>query len=67
MCKICNNCKYAEWDYVDAYRGGYWGICGCNLPLDAPVTDEKIIAEDEWDEDWGNDKDCPFWVEVKGE
>ena len=69
-CKTCNLCKYAEWDYIDAYRGGYWGVCGCNLPADAPITDEEIITEEElkklnneWDDDWGNDKDCPFFVD----
>lgn len=72
MCnKLCEKCKYAEWDYVDAYRGGYWAINGCNVPIGTPVQNEEVITQEEfnkmedWDEDWGIEKDCPFWVEVE--
>ena len=68
--RTCNRCKYAEWDYVDAYYGGYWGICGCNMPINAPITDTSLLTKeelekmgDDWDDDWGDEKDCPFFVE----
>ena len=62
-CRTCTLCKYAEWDYVDAYRGGYWAVCGCNMPSDAPITDETLITSDDedWNDEWGDSKDCPYF------
>ena len=58
MQKRCENCIYAEWDYCEGVGGGYprgfWAICGCRC------TD---LVEDEWDDEWGDTKDCPMWKE----
>ena len=66
MCnKTCDRCKYAEWDYVDAYYGGYWAVDGCNMPEDAPITDDSLIlnADEDWNDEWGDTKDCPYFEE----
>ena len=68
--RLCTICKWAEYDYVDAYGGGFWGVCGCNLPPNSPITDDDLSEEeikrienmvDEWDDEWGEEKDCPFF------
>ena len=56
----CENCKYAEWEYVDAYYGGYWAIGGCKLPIDIELPD----GETEWNDNWGDEIECPFWQEL---
>ena len=60
MDKRCDSCKYAEWEYIDAYRSGFWSICGCNLPVDVELPDGVT----EFDDDWGDETDCPFWEEL---
>ena len=67
MCdkRLCDNCKYADYEYIDAYNCGYWAIGDCNLPKDAPITCEDDFDEScEWDDDWGIEKACPYWIEA---
>ena len=73
MAKIINNscqsCKYAEWEYVDAYRSGYWAICGCKKEEDEKSLDilkEHGYSLDDWESgEIGDTKECPLWEESK--
>lgn len=76
MYKRCDTCKFAEWDFVSAYGGGYYTVSGCCLPKNAPVTDESLIPitklkstlkGEYWSDEWGNNKNCPFWEEIQEE
>ena len=54
----CQSCKWAEHEYCEGagpgFPRGFDAICGCLNPK----------AENmEWDDDWGEDKDCPIWEE----
>lgn len=48
----CRTCKYAIWDYEDAFGGGYWFIDRCHWEHDIdPIVEEcgDYEEEDEWD------------------
>ena len=72
MCTgLCNNCKFAEWDYADAYGGGFSFISGCKLSFAEIIDKERQLEEDgvEIDEsnsdEWGNTVECPYWEEAR--
>lgn len=73
MQKRCETCKFAEWDYcegiVPGSPRGYWVISGCTMT----ASQQKEIEDDaendgepipkEYDDRWGDTKDCPYWGE----
>ena len=58
----CNSCRHAEMEYIDAYRCGYWAICGCKLADTITLPDGE-----EWDDEYGDTKNCPLWEESREE
>ena len=75
MCtRDCQTCKFAEWEYCEGYAGGYprglWSVCGCLITEDEKRKIEDMARYDdveipeEWDNEWGDTKDCPYWREV---
>ena len=72
MCAInnkCTTCKYAEWEYVDAYQSGYWGICGCEAEdneENLKILEEHGYSLDDWNSgELGDTKECPLWEETE--
>lgn len=65
----CQSCKYAEWEYVDAYRGSFWAICGCKKGEDEEsltILEEHGYSQDDWESgEIGDTKECPLWEEVE--
>lgn len=57
--KTCDKCKYVTWDFAVAYGGGYRFVDGCDLPA------EKINIDEDYDDEWGDTKDCPYWEEIE--
>lgn len=74
MCKgMCEDCKYARYDYVDAYGGGFYAVDGCKLMDNKEKFEEreKQLIEDgveiNYDDEaeWGDTVECPFWSLVE--
>lgn len=40
----CSECDYANWDFEDAYGGGFWFVEGCKLDVCIYEDDEECEA-----------------------
>lgn len=67
----CASCRYAEREYCEGvgpgYPRGFWSVCGCNVP-DSRISYVYKYAEEpiseEWNDEWGDTIDCPFWEDA---
>ena len=72
MCEgFCDNCRFAEWDYADAYGGGFSFVSGCKLWDNTELVEKKtkqlkedeVEINEEQECEWGDTVECPYWEE----